>query len=165
MFEQLLLPSGTSLILSAAAVQPDRVTVDIHTTAARVRCPSCQGEASRIHSHYQRTLADLPLAQLPVQIHLSVRRFFCDTATCPRTTFAEAVPELAPRSARRTARLRNEQRQVALERGGEPGARQARRQGMAISPDTLLRLARTAPAPPAPAPRGPWEQAAPGTGA
>lgn len=153
MFEQLLLPSGTSVFLSAVAVRPERVTVDMHTTASRVRCPSCQEEASRIHSHYQRTLADLPLAQIPVQIHLNVRRFFCDNPTCRRTTFAEPVLELAPRYARRTARLLDEQRHIGLELGGEPGARLACRQGMPISADTLLQLARTAPVAHTSAPR------------
>jgi transposase len=153
MLEPLLLPSGAPLSLGAVELCADHVTVAIHTTAFSARCPGCQSDASRIHSHYQRTLADLPLAQVPVQIHLHVRRFFCDNATCRRKTFCEPVPALAPRYARRTARLLSEQRQVGLELGGEPGARQARRQAMAVSPDTLLRFARSAPQSPAPTPR------------
>jgi hypothetical protein len=95
-----------------------------------------------VHSQYQCTLADLPLAHIPVQIHLHVQRFFCDTATCIRTTFREPVPALARRSAHRTTRLTTEQQYLGLELGGEPGARLARRQGMSVSADTLLRLTR-----------------------
>ena len=92
MLEPLLLPSGALLRLGAAELLPERVTVDIHTTASRVACPACQSEASRVHRHSQRTLADLPLAHIPVQRHLHVRRFFCDNATCRRTTCSEPVP-------------------------------------------------------------------------
>lgn len=153
MLEPLLLPSGALLRLGAAELLPERVTVDVHTTASHAACPACQSEASRVHSHYQRTLADLPLAHIPVQLHLHVRRFFCDNATCGRKTFSEPVPGLTLRYARRTTRLSAEQRHVGLEIGGEPGARLARRQGMAVSADTLLRLARREPAAPASTPR------------
>jgi transposase len=153
MLELLLLPSGASLRLGAAQFLPDGVTVDIHTTALSALCPGCQRETTRVHSRYQRTLADLPLAHTPVQLHLSVRRFFCDSTTCTRTTFSEPVPGLTLRYARRTARLVTEQRQLGLEVGGEPGARLARRQGMAVSADTLLRLARQQPAASTPTPR------------
>jgi hypothetical protein len=63
------------------------------------------------------------------------------------------VPRLAAPYARQTARLRAEQRQLALDVGGEPGARLARRQGMGVSPDTLLRLARREPEAVRPTPR------------
>jgi transposase len=154
MREPLLLPSGALLRLGAAELLPERVTVDVHTTASRAACPACQSEASRVHRHYQRTLADLPLAHIPVQLHLHVRRFFCDNATCGRTTFFSApVPGLTLRYARRTTRLSAEQRYLSLESGGEPGARLARRQGMAVSADTLLCLARSEPAAQASTPR------------
>ncbi len=153
MLEPLLLPSGALLRLGAAELLPERVTVDVHSTAPSALCPGCQREASRVHSHYQRTLADLPLAHIPVQISLHVRRFFCDNTTCTRKTFSEPVPGLALRCARRTTRLSTEQRHLGLEVGGEPGARLARRQGMAVSADTLLRLARRTPTAPAPTPR------------
>jgi transposase len=115
MLEPLLLPSGALLRLGAAELLPERVTVNVHTTASRAACPGCQSETSRVHSHYQRTLADLPLAHVPVQLHLHVRRFFCDNATCRRKTFSEPVPGLTIRYARRTTRLSAEQRHVGLE--------------------------------------------------
>ena len=145
MLEPLLLPSGAMLQMCAVELAPDRVTVDIQTTAANARCPSCLADARRVHSHYQRRLADLSFAHTPVRLRLSVRRFFCDNRACQRTTFSEPIPALAPRYARRTARLLAEQRRLALDLGGEPGARLACRQGMAVSPDTLLRLARHTP--------------------
>lgn len=153
MLEPLLLPSGALLRLGDAELLPERVTVNIHTTATSAVCPGCQSDACRVHSRYQRTLADLPLAHIPVCLHLHLQRFFCDNGLCPRKTFSEPVPGLTLPRARRTTRLLVEQRHLGLEIGGEPGARLARRQGMAVSADTLLRLARREPATPASTPR------------
>jgi len=151
--EKLFIPVGAALQMTAADFTPEGVLVDLRTTAQTADCPTCAMSAHRVHSHYQRRLADLPLAQIPVRVHLHIRRFRCDTLTCGRTTFSEPVPKLAAPYARRTARLRAEQRQLALDVGGEPGARLARRQGMGVSPDTLLRLARRAPEAVRPTPR------------
>lgn len=153
MLEPLLLPSGALLKLGEAELLPERVTVAVHTTASEAICPGCQNGARRVHSRYQRTLADLPLAHIPVQLHLHVRRFFCDNTNCRRKTFSELVPGLMLPYARRTTRLFDEQRHLGLEIGGEPGSRLARRQGMAVSADTLLRLARREPTAPPPTPR------------
>jgi transposase len=59
---------------------------------------------------------------------------------------------IAVRSARRSTRLAEIQRSVALATGGEPGARLARRLAIPVSPDTLLRLILRTPAPPRPTP-------------
>ncbi len=72
MLEPLLLPSGALLKLGNVELSTERVTVDVHITASGSNCPNCQSEASRVHSHYQRTLADLPLAHIPVQLHLKL---------------------------------------------------------------------------------------------
>ncbi|MEI7772730.1 MAG: ISL3 family transposase, partial [Chloroflexales bacterium] len=143
--EHLFIPVGAALQLTAVDIAPDGVVVDLQTTAMIADCPTCQMPTQRIHSSYQRRVADLPLAQVPVQLHLHVRRFRCDNLGCRRTTFSEPVPELIRPYARRTTRLWAEQRQIGLEIGGEPGTRITHRQGMAVSTDTLLRLARQNP--------------------
>ncbi|WP_329374119.1 transposase family protein [Streptomyces sp. NBC_01483] len=49
-------------------------------------CPGCGTAAHRVHSRYQRHLADTAVAGQPVVIDLSVRRLACDRPTCPRRT-------------------------------------------------------------------------------
>ena len=151
--DHLFIPVGAALQLTAADFTPDGVVVDLQSTAMIADCPACQTPTQRVHSSYQRRVADLPLAQLPVQLHLHVRRFRCDNLGCRRTTFSESVPELIRPYARRTTRLWAEQRQIGLDIGGEPGSRLVHRQGMALSADTLLRLARQNPAGASPTPR------------
>jgi transposase len=110
-----------------------------------VRCPVCGEPSDRVHSRYERTLADLPWARFAVCFHLQVRRFFCENPTCPRTIFAERLTGIAPACAHRTDRQRERLTDFALALGGEQGSRLAARHGMPVSPDTLLRLIRGAP--------------------
>src|SRR6476659_891542 len=116
--------------------------LDLTATRHRVSCPSCTTRSSRVHGYYTRTVADLPWAGVPVLLQLSVRRFVCTHSDCPRATFSEPLPEVVAPSARRSLRLANEQRQLGLQSGGEMAARIATRQGMPVSPATILRLVR-----------------------
>jgi hypothetical protein len=63
----------------------------------------------------------------------------------PWARFAERLPGIAPAAARRTARQRERLTDLALALGGEGGSRLATKLGMPVSPDTLLRLIRSAP--------------------
>ncbi|MBK3773437.1 ISL3 family transposase [Azospirillum brasilense] len=116
-------------------------------------CPRCHAPSSRVHSRYERRLADLPWQGRPVILRLQARRFLCREADCPKHTFAERPPGIVQPSARRSERLVDIQRHIALALGGEAGGRLVERLAMPVSPDTLLRLATTAPRIDAPAPR------------
>jgi transposase len=107
----------------------------------------------RRHSQYLRTLADLPLHGRVARLQVQLRRFRCDTASCPRRIFAERLPAIARAKARRTTRLADSQRRIGLALGGEPGARLATQLAMPLSGDTMLRLIRTATIVPFPPPR------------
>ncbi len=106
-------------------------------------CPLCDRRSERMHSRYQRCLADLPLAGRPVRLTVEVRRFHCDTVSCDRRIFAERFDEsiLAP-WARRTARLDDIVHHLGLALGGRPAAGFARRLMLPVSNDTLLRVVR-----------------------
>jgi transposase len=144
MLTDLLIPNGAPLQILAATLSSEYVRVELTTTASSAPCTTCRSEAHRVHSRYQRTLADLPLAQRPLRLQLQVRRFYCDNLACAHKTFSETVPDMVIPYARRTLRLASEQRQLGLEVGGEVAARIAKRQGMPLSPSTILRLVRRA---------------------
>jgi hypothetical protein len=118
-----------------------RVTIFYRTVGAGACCPVCGLRSVRVHSRYERAVADLPWHGVPVTLRLRVRRFFCDAPSCERAIFAERLPEIAAH-ARETARLQEALTLVALELGGEAGSRLARELGLPVSPDTLLRRAR-----------------------
>jgi hypothetical protein len=68
------------------------------------------------------------------------RRWFCDAPACPRKIFAERFDGALAYYARRTTGTTELLTTFALQAGGEGGARLARRAGVPISPDTLLRI-------------------------
>jgi len=138
----LLLPGPSCLRLTDISTSDAGISLDLTATRGAVACPSCSVESDHVHTLYQRTVADLPWAGVPVTLHLHVRRFVCRHPACPRATFSEPLPEVVAPSARRSLRLANEQRQLGLQTGGEMAARIATRQGMPVSPATILRLVR-----------------------
>src|SRR5437870_3222076 len=69
----------------------------------------------------------------------------CREKNCSRRTFAEQVPLLVDRYARRTRRLRTDFETIGLMLGGRPGSRLSSRQKKPTSRMTLLRLVRALP--------------------
>src|SRR5438552_8102726 len=116
-------------------------------------CPLCTTPAQRLHSHYERTLADLPWAAYHVRLQLRVRKWFCRNRQCPRRIFSERLPTVAAPWARRTLRLAQRLVALGVALGGKAGVRLGHAWEVAVSRNTLLRLLRRQPEPAAPTPR------------
>lgn len=110
-------------------------------------CPYCRYVSRRVHSRYQRTLADLPCGGDTMRLYVLVRRFFCSNPLCQRRTFVEPLLDFALRYARRTERLRQAQTRMAQAVGSRPGVRLGSNLAMPTSATTLLRLEKAAPLP------------------
>jgi transposase len=147
-----LLPPDDHLHFETLILEDHHLTLVATMRAPKAVCPDCHQPSQRIHSGYLRTLADLPWALMPVELLLHVRRFFCDTSVCGRTTFTERLPTVAPLYARTTTRLRHSQSSTGLALGGSAGSRQLARQGMPSSRNTVLRRVRGLPTPAYPSP-------------
>ncbi|MFD3760867.1 ISL3 family transposase [Streptomyces sp. NPDC058622] len=111
------------------------------------RCPGCRARARRVHSSYERSLAERPLSGRKLLIRLRVRRFFCDRARCRRRTFVEQVGGLSERYRRSSLGLKTWLRQVAVELGGRAGERLCRRMHLAAGRTRLLELLEPPPVP------------------
>lgn len=96
---------------------------------------------------------DLPWRGRKARLVVTARRFRCVNDDCSRRTFAEDFGESLPRYARRTKDATELLLEIALRAGGEEGARLAASTGLAVSPDTLLRLIRRLQLPDRPTPR------------
>jgi transposase len=106
------------------------------------RCPICQRESQRLHSHYVRTLRDLPWADFSVVIILESGKWFCQNPSCERRIFTERLPGIAVPWARRTQRLAEVQTELGLTVGGRAGACLSTLLCSLVSRDTLIRLVR-----------------------
>lgn len=125
--------------------------ITARTTAAQASCRVCGRASARVHSRYWRTFNDLPWQDRSVTWRVQVRRFRC--GHCPGRIFAERVPGLGTRKARRSDRLAEAQTDIGMVLGGEAGARLSRRLAMPVSGDTVLRLIRRRGTVPSPPPR------------
>jgi len=85
--------------------------------------------SQRLHSRYQRTLADLPWQGRPVALQVQARRFRCLNPSCARQTFAERPAGVAPAAAepQPAAGLAN----TPLAHGQPPSGREVARMLMA----------------------------------
>src|SRR6266567_3437127 len=128
-------PSANELVMRVACDFPS------------MPCPECQQPSARIHSRYQRFVADLPCAGRHVLLMLTVRKFVCSSPTCPRKIFTERLPGLVASYGRMTRRLIALLQALGLGAGGQLGTRQADRSGIATTPSTLLRHVMQLPAP------------------
>jgi transposase len=145
-----LLPDPALVRLETWAHEPARptITLTLRSRQRTIRCRLCGRRASRVHSRYERTLADLPWGEYAVVLRLRVRRLFCDNARCERRIFTERLPGIAAPWSRRTARLATRLTSVGLALGGAAGARLSHELGLPTTRNTLLRLIRAAPLPP-----------------
>ncbi len=140
-------PHLTGFRLDAIHRSDEQLTLTATPVRKAAACPLCHRRSRRVHSRYQRRVADLPLGGTPLTLVLHVRKFFCRNPRCPRRIFAERLPSLVAAGARRSRPLHTALERVAFTLGGEAGARLAIALGMPTTPDILLRLIRAAPLP------------------
>src|SRR5215471_20625811 len=142
-----LLPDATMLRLVACHVDTPaaQITVAVRSTQATASCPLCTTPARRIHSHYERTLADLPWAAYRVRLQLRVRKWLCRNRHCRRRIFTDRLPTVAAPWARRTLRLAQRLVALGVALGGTAGVSLGHAWDVAVSRNTLLRLLRQQP--------------------
>lgn len=139
-----MLPTETlsPLLVRRVVLEGKAVVLEGEGGAESAACPACRTPSSSVHDRYARRPLDLPWRGWVVRLVLTVRRFRCSAAGCPRKTFAEDFGQRLPRRARRTAEAGALLVTLAWTAGGEAGARLAVAAGLPTSPDTLLRLLR-----------------------
>jgi zinc-finger of transposase IS204/IS1001/IS1096/IS1165 len=76
------------------------VRLEAATRGSEAACPACGQASRRVHSRYERWLADRGVGGRAVSIRLQVRRFFCGGHHCPRRILAEQVSGLITVGAR-----------------------------------------------------------------
>ena len=137
-----LLADPSVLILEKINSENDVITMVVKTIQSQSLCPSCNKPSSRIHSRYQRQVADLPWQGATVRMELLARKFFCLQENCQQRIFCERIPDVVATYSRQTVRLNDTLRLIGFMLGGQAGAFLAVRLGMSISADTLLRRIR-----------------------
>lgn len=148
-----LFPDNPDVIIEDVAIENHVLIFSLRSTRLCAECPVCGCSSTKVHGSYGRKPADLPCLTFSVRLHLHVRRFLCQNNQCERKTFAEPFAGLVVAYARRTLRQTHVLRELAFSLGGKPGAHMAATLVCQVSRDTLLRLLRRSPLPPAPVPQ------------
>jgi transposase len=143
----LLLPHLAGVAVVAAEVAGGQVRIWARVRAEGASCPHCGQFSERVHSGYERRLADAPVGGQPVTIWLAVRRFFCGNPDCAAVTFAEQAEGLTERRARRTPPLARTLTVIALALAGRAGSRLAAALGLTAGRSSMLRLVMALPDP------------------
>ncbi|MBV8886858.1 MAG: transposase family protein [Chroococcidiopsidaceae cyanobacterium CP_BM_RX_35] len=112
--------------------------MSVASTQTIAQCPVCGGFSHRVHSHYERALQDLGLAQYSMTLQLQVRKFFCLNSACTSRIFTERLTEVAAPWARKTMRLVQRLQAIVLALGGAAGERLAHQVGARVCGSTLL---------------------------
>jgi hypothetical protein len=142
-----LLPHLAGVVVEAAELSGGQLRIWARARPESAACPWCGRASARVHSIYERRLADAPVGGQPVVIRLAVRRFFCDSPDCAAVTFAEQVDGLTSRRARRTPPLGRMLTGIALALAGRAGERLAALLDLAAGRTGLLRLVMALPDP------------------
>jgi transposase len=149
----LLLGLPAHLRLDQIEITSQTLILSLAVETAEAACPLCQHISHRVHSHYTRTLANLPCAGKALRLLVLVRRFFCKNEGCPRKLFAERLPELTRVYARRTIRETEALAELGFALGGKAAAALGAFLGLKSSRMTILRILRKTSAPPEPTPK------------
>lgn len=147
MLPEVLLPDPESLRIETVEFDSEQTTMllTVSCTTPSACCPLCQQASTSIHSHYTRTLTDLPCLGWQTRLIIQVRRFFCHNPLCRQRIFTERLPNITTPWSRRTQRLAHVQEQLALAVGGIASERLAHLLQLPTSLDTFLRLIRRRP--------------------
>lgn len=139
MKEAALLALSEGMEIDQIHITETGLQVSVISTDPQSPCPLCCQPSSHIHSHYQRSLKDAPCVGRPLQLSLTVRKFFCRNPACSRKVFTERIPELAEPWARMTTRLKEQITSIGLATCGKGGVRLGERLGIETSRNTTLR--------------------------
>jgi transposase len=115
------------------------LTIGVVSAQKPVCCPLCSSPATRIHSYYTRTVADLPCIGQQVRLRLQVRKIVCQVTTCARKIFVERITPFLEPWARVTARLQRSIQVIGLATGGMRGARVTDHLGIQTCWMTIIR--------------------------
>ena len=91
------IPAGLAVV--GVVSTADHVVITSSPDQPSAACPTCARMSQRLHSRYQRILADLPWQGRPVALQVVARRFRCLNPFCARQTFAERLVGVTPAAA------------------------------------------------------------------
>ena len=89
MVESIIRGLDSQLVCTGYHVKDTQVIFYISSGRKEAECPFCGEASSKVHSHYQREIQDLPIQDRQAILLLDVRKMLCQNPECSHTAFAE----------------------------------------------------------------------------
>ena len=137
--ETLIKMLDSNLKLNCYNIIDDTIYLYVESIKQGVKCLECGYISNRVHSHYERSLQDLPIQGKKSIVILRNRKMFCDNPECSRTTFAESFSFLGHKS-KKTYRLETEILNVSHNMSSVAAQRLLRKSVVAVSKSTICLL-------------------------
>ncbi len=115
-------PCPAELEVQRLIATADHITLVLRVARREVPCPGCAQPSRRIHSYYDRQLADLPWNGVPSGFGCERAAFFVTQKNCAYRIFTERLSEATATYSRRTLRMQQALCWLGLALGGEAGA-------------------------------------------
>ena len=137
-----LLPDIPNLLYSSCQIDKVSKSIFIELTliSTESACPCCGNISDHHHSNYQRKVTDLSWGELSVTLLLNSNKFFCRYEECPQKVFCERLGRAIKKYARKTSRLLERLKVIALSVGCNPGSRLLSKMSYVVSSSTLLKM-------------------------
>jgi hypothetical protein len=90
--KDVLFPTVLGVVLDRLTQVGRVVVAEAHSSVPALRCPDCAIASRRVHSRYQRRLAECPSGERRLVVKLEARQLFCDAPDCGRRTFFPVRP-------------------------------------------------------------------------
>ena len=127
------------LVVESSFFEGNSCKIQVHSRRKTAVCPHCGKRSHSCHSHYTRTLYDLPILHYQTLIILHARRFRCNNPNCSAKTFSENPCDEIQRYKRNTLRLRQKLISIAAGVSSLQAEKLVERYEQKISDTTILR--------------------------
>ena len=137
-----LLPDIPNLLYSSHQIDKasNSIFIELTLISTEGTCPCCGNISKHRHSKYQRKVSDLSWGEFSITLLLNSNKFFCKNETCPQKIFCERLGAAVKKYARKTRKMLERLKDIALSVGCNPGSRLLNKMSYPISSSTLLRL-------------------------
>jgi len=115
------------------------IKIYVESINERAVCPYCGKASYKVHSHYTRTLQDLPIQGKKVKLVMDNKKYFCLNRDCPHKTFAEKFTFFEPK-ATKTKRLQEEILRVSMTQSSLSAAKYLRDSVAEVGKSTICNL-------------------------
>ena len=137
--DELIKELDKKLVVKSKEIIDDIMYIYCETEKQDMKCKYCGTQTENVHSHYNRTISDLPIQRYKVKLIIKVKKYFCLNNKCNHKTFAEPL-DFVDDHGIRTKRLNNYINEIALKNSSIEAENQIKNSHVTISNNTILRI-------------------------